>query len=51
LGKNGQRLATKKINYGRMLVKVKRQMKKRQIIQPILWTKQPIGAIMGVGSL
>jgi hypothetical protein len=26
-------------------------MKKRQIIQPILWIEQPTGAVMGAGSL
>ncbi len=26
-------------------------MKKRQIIQPILWTERPTGAVMGTGSL
>jgi len=26
-------------------------MKKRQIIQPILWTEQPTGAVMGAGSV
>jgi hypothetical protein len=26
-------------------------MKKRQFIQPILWTERPIGAVMGAGSL
>jgi hypothetical protein len=27
------------------------QMKKRQIIQPILWIERPTGAVMGAGSL
>jgi len=26
-------------------------MKKRQIIQPILWTERPTGAVMGANSL
>jgi hypothetical protein len=26
-------------------------MKKRRIIQPILWTERPTGAVMGAGSL
>jgi len=26
-------------------------MKKRRIIQPILWTEQPTGAVMGARSL
>jgi hypothetical protein len=26
-------------------------MKKRQIIQPILWIERPTGAVMGTGSL
>jgi hypothetical protein len=26
-------------------------MKKRRIIQPILWTERPTGAVMGVGSV
>jgi hypothetical protein len=44
----------KKIDCGRMLinVKVKRQMKKRQIIHPIiLWIERRTGAVMGAGSL
>jgi hypothetical protein len=42
---NGQRSAAKKKR------NVKRRMKKRRIIQPILWTERPTGAVMGVGSL
>jgi len=26
-------------------------MKKRRIIQPILWTERPTGAVVGAGSL
>jgi hypothetical protein len=32
-------------------VEIRRWMKKRQIIQPILWTEQPTGAVRGAGSL
>jgi len=51
--KIGHRSAAKKIDCVRMLVKrkVKRRMKKRRIIQPMLWTERPTGAVMVAGSI